>query len=235
MNTRVRLRDHLLHFRPRAMVRRLQSLHEAGQIDEVPNLWQLTLGVGYMWHRAVFRPETVGLSTNPVRDTRRARLFQYRPLRGPFVLGRRVNPLDHTGLGSSTAHVIRHILGAHHEADDFAYDLSLIAHEPGALQALRDEARAIVAGSHPQAAFLRDLCVYQGYHETVVAVVDGWLARGGADVAGRTHDHADKTLRAYLTWCARQPRTLRETVRVAARQGLDFSPTVPPAPVWEAR
>ena len=229
----MKLRYHLLHFRPHRMAARVDALYEAGTIDVRPNLWQLWLGVLYMWHRATFRPETIGLSSAPIRPNARARAFQWRPARAPFLFdvlglsgGPRVNPLDHTGLGSSVDHVIRHLLGAHHDADDYHFDLALIAHEDGVLTGLRDRVARIVDGSDDDAAFLKDLCVYEGYHESLLHGIDAWIA-GELDLDGTD---PDATLMGLMRWCAAQPPTLRETLKKARRDGLDFSPRIPGVP-----
>jgi len=206
-------RYHLLHFRPRRIERRVEELYDAGVIDVRPTLWQLWIGTLYMWHRATFRSETLGLSTGPVRRTRRARLLRFRPLRSPFLFGgRRVNPLDHTGLGSSTDHTVRHLLGAYHAAGEFHFDLQLIAHQPGALEALEHRLARIVSDADPDATFLKDLCVYEGYHDELLEGVRAWL-RG--DDVGLDHDDPDATLTGFLQWCSRQPPTLRATVGLA--------------------
>lgn len=228
MQTVVRRRHLLLHPHPNRVADRLQKLAAMGIVDDPPNMWQLWLGATLVRHRALFRSETVGLSTeHPVRDTWRARLFQFRPLRSPFLLfGRRIHPHDTTGLATRRDHLIKHIIGAHHESDDFAYDLQILTTEPGALEELRDEARAVVSGDHPKAAFLRDLCVYEGYHEQVLATVEDWLERGGLEDPDRDHLNADKTLAGWLTWCSRQPPTLRDTLRAMRRGELSFDPSL---------
>lgn len=216
----------LLHFRPRQIERRLDQLHAAGVLRERPTLWQLWLGTLYMYHRAVFRPETIGVDPDArVRDTGRARLWTRRSLRAPFVLGWAVNPLDHTGLGSSTRHVIRHLLGAYHPGDNLHYDLQIIAHDEGALTELRDELRAIVDGSHRWSEFFQDVVVYDGYHARALAIVEGWIERGNREPAGMAHDHADTTLTGFVAWCCRQPATPAATAReLLWGDGLDFSP-----------
>ena len=221
----MKLRYHLLHFRPRHIQARLGALTRSGILDVQPNLWQLWLGVLYMWHRAAFRPETIGLSSAPVRDTRRARMFQSRPLRSPFLFGgRRVNPLDHTGLGSSVEHTLRHLIGAHHDAADFHFDLQLIAHDRAALQSLRDTLVSILDGTHPRAEFLQDLCVYQGYHQDLLTGVEAWLA---GEPPPLDHNDPDATLTGLMRWCAKQPEGLRATLRAAARGELSFHPGAP--------
>lgn len=209
--------SHLLLFRPRRIRARLDALQRAGALrGPRPTLWQVFLGVLYMWHRIVFRPQTIGLSSAAVRDTPRARALRLRPLRGPLLfLGRRVNPLDHTGLGSSTDHVVRHLLGAHHDRADFVYDLEILASEPGALEALEDRLRAIVSGEAPDAAFLRDLCVYEGYHEALLSTVAAWNRGDPPDLSGAD---PDATLRAFLAWCAAQPDRPLGSLRASLRQ-----------------
>mgnify|MGYP000108746731 CR=1 FL=1 len=207
----MKLRYHLLHFRPRRIQRRVDELHDAGVIDVRPTLWQLWLGTLYMWHRAMFRSETLGLSAGPVRTTRRARWFAHRPARSPFLFGgRRVNPFDHTGLGSSTAHTVRHLLGAYHAQQEWHFDLQLIAHQPGVLEALEARLERIVTEDAADAAFLKDLCVYEGYHEELLEGVRAW--RRGEAVHTLDHDDPDATLTGFLRWCARQPPSLRAMV-----------------------
>ncbi len=216
----------LLHFRPRQIERRLGQLHDAGIVAQRPTLWQLWLGTVYMYHRAVFRPQTIGVDpSSVVRDTLRARLWTVRPLRAPFVLGWAVNPLDHTGLGSSTRHVIRHLLGAFHPGDNLHYDLQIIAQDPGALEQLRDELAAVVDGTHPWAEFYRDVVVYDGYHARALQIVEGWIARGNREPDGMRHNHADTTLTGFVAWCCRQPSTPRATLAaLMSGERIDFSP-----------
>lgn len=199
---------YLLLWAPHRVTERVARLEAVGAIEAAPNLWQLWQGVLYTWARALTRPETIGLA-DPSRERRTtaARLLRHRPLRMPFLLGRRVNPLDHLGLGSSTAHLQRHLLGAFHPGQGAHYDLEILAAEPGALEALRDALRTVVDGTHPQAGFLRDLCVYDGYHEGLLDLVERFLA-GHRDPS----EHPDVTLRAFLAWCAAQPGTPAATL-----------------------
>jgi hypothetical protein len=106
--------------------------------------------------------------------------------------------------------VIRHLLGAHHDADQFVYDLQMLAVHPGALDELRERVRAVVEGRDPRAAWLRDLCVFEGYHEALLAGIEGFR--------GSRSDDPDIAFFAYLAWCARQPRTPADTWR-AIRAG----------------
>ena len=87
--------SHALLLRPERIERNLERIRRAGMVERTPNLWQITLGVLRMWHRVIFRAETIGTCTDPVRASLRARLLLHRPLRFPFLLAERViAPLD---------------------------------------------------------------------------------------------------------------------------------------------
>ena len=67
----------------------------------IPNLWQVGLGVLRMYHRLVFRSETIG--TGPlgaVRSTWRSKILRHRMVRGP-VLWSQGAIADLSGLSSS--------------------------------------------------------------------------------------------------------------------------------------
>lgn len=199
----------LVLVRPERIVGALERLPVADR----PNPWQLCLGVLRLWHRVIFRGDTVGTSPDGrVRATWRARLLHYKPLRLPFLLAERaVAPLDFTGLGSPPEQVIRHLLGAHHDANQFVYDLELLAHH-GRLEDLRAAVRAVVESDSARARWLRDLTVFEGYHESLLAACERALAEGPAMSAAEADD-PDISFGAYLRWCARQPETPSETVR----------------------
>ena len=46
-----------LLWRPRAILGNLERVRRAGLVEEVPNLWQVSLGVLRMWHRLLFRTD----------------------------------------------------------------------------------------------------------------------------------------------------------------------------------
>lgn len=211
---------YLLLWAPGRIQRRLAALEAHGAIDRAPSLYQVWMGVLYMWTRVVLRPSSIGLATDePVRDTPGARRLRNRLHRLPAILrARAVNPLDQVGLGSSTAHVIRHLTGAYHPGDNALYDLQILDVEPGALDTLRARVAAIVDGTHPDAELLRDLCVYEGYHERLLDMVDRWI-EDGAD--GARIDNPDTTLRAFMQWCAAAPPSPGATWR--AVRGGHFS------------
>ncbi|HSN34029.1 MAG TPA: hypothetical protein VLU41_15175 [Ideonella sp.] len=198
---------------------RLAQIAESGLVARTPNLWQLALGVVRMAHRVAFRSDTVGTCDAPVRATWRARLLSWRALRLPFLLAERaVAPLDFSGLLSSRERVLRHLLGAHHDRHQFAYDLQMLSIDPGALDELWARAGAVVRGEDPRDAWLRDLTVFDGYHESFYAAAE--RARAG-DLSLPEPDASDPDISflAYLDWCAAQPPTPRATLAaVAARR-----------------
>jgi hypothetical protein len=203
--------------RPDVVLANLERLRAAG-VTELPTPWQLCLGVLRLWHRVIFRTETVGSCPDGrVRRSWRARLLEKKAIRLPFLLAERaVAPLDFTGLGSTPERVIRHLLGAHHDANQFVYDLELLAHH-GRLGELHAAVRAVVAHDTARSRWLRDLTVFEGYHESLLAAVERALAEGPAMSAEEARD-PDISFGAYLRWCARQPETPAATLR-AWREG----------------
>jgi hypothetical protein len=202
---------------PPGIRRGLERVREAGVVGDVPNEWQVGLGILRMWHRVAFRSETIGCSSDPVRPTRGARLLRHRPLRFPFLVAERaIAPFDHSGLLQGPDRMIRHLLAAHHDQRQFAYDLELLALHPGALDTLIARARAIVDGTDPRAAWLRDLVVFEGYHEALLRGAER-ARRGEPVLEPHEADNPDLSFLAYLAWCARQPPTARSTLRALLR------------------
>ena len=228
---------------PRAIARSLERLRTRDLLApaDVPNLWQIQLGVLRMGHRVLFRSETIGQSAFPVRRTWRARLLERRLVRFPFLLRERaIHPLDFSGLASSPDRIHRHLLGAHHDGVQFLYDFQLLRMHDGdagaTLEAVRADARAIVEGSHPRAGWLRDLAVYERYHESLLEAVEAFLD-GSFEAGGDVRGDPDIDFLAYLRFCARQPSTPAATLR-ALRQGrysVAAGLTPPPAAGAPAR
>ncbi|MBX3183660.1 MAG: hypothetical protein KIT72_06015 [Polyangiaceae bacterium] len=211
----------LLLVRPDRVAQSLERVAAAGLVPVTPNLWQIELGVLSMWHRVLFRSETVGnAKVAPVRPGWRARLLKLRPLRfGPLLWERAVAPLDFSGLTSSPERITSHLLGAHHDGSQFAYDLELLGLYPGGLERALELARAVTQGTSKRGEWLRDLVVYQGYHERLEAAL---LAALSGDL-GLTPNEArdpDIAFGAYLRWCAAQPRTPGETLSAWQRGEL---------------
>lgn len=196
----------------------------AGIVKETPNTFQILLGVVRMQYRLLFRTETVGTcKTHAVRGTWRARILQHRFVRLPFLLAERaVAPLDLSGLASSPERVIRHLLGAHHDGVQFAYDLELLTLWPGQLESLHDAVVEIVEQDTPRSRWLRDLVVFEGYHEALLEGVRSAL-RGESLLMAAGQSDPDLSLRAYLAWCAEQPSTVRGALRAWRCGDLRFA------------
>lgn len=202
----------LLLGNPDRIFAHLDSMRRHGIVDAAPNPWQLCLGVLRLWHRNVFHTETVGTSPGGrVRPTWRARLLANRAIRLPFLLAERaVAPLDFTGLRNPPERVIRHLLGAHHDGNQFVYDLEILAGH-GKLEQLRDAVAEVIAQDTPRTRWLRDLTVFEGYHESLAAAVARAIVAGPVMTDAEARD-PDLSFRGYLAWCERQPATPAETI-----------------------
>lgn len=213
------LHQRVLLLRPRLIAEGLAEVEALGILERTPNLWQLELGVVRMWHRILFRSETVGTCVDGrPRRTLRARLLDHRAVRFPFLVRERaIAPWDLTGLLSDREQIIRHLLGAHHDGVQFIYDLQVLQRHPGALEELRRRCAAVVDGTDPRAEWLQDLTVYEGYHADLLAGLDRFLG-GEQEPDARSAADPDLSFRAWLRWCAEQPATPRETL-AAARRG----------------
>jgi len=217
---RLPLVAHLLLVDAARVEARLDELRPAGAHHAVPNAWQVALGVARMWHRVIFRSGTIGTSArHPVRRTWRARLLVFRPLRFPFLLAERaIAPLDFSGLLSRRERIVRHLLGAHHDARQFAYDLELLATlDRPALEEVLAVVRALLAEESSRARWLRDLVVFERYHEELEAAVLRAL-EGDYGLTEEERVDPDIAFGAYLAWCARQPATPHAT-RALWREG----------------
>ena len=80
----------LVVWRPDRIEHNLQMIAASGRHTAVPNVWQMGFSVLRMWHRLLFRPETIGTCRDQsVRPGWRAGLLRLRPLRFPFLLWER--------------------------------------------------------------------------------------------------------------------------------------------------
>jgi hypothetical protein len=215
---------------PRRIAENLARVERAELVPRAPNLTQLSLGVIRMMVRLVLRPETIGTcKRKPVRSTLRARVLHNRALRFPFLVRERsIAPLDFSGLASSRERILRHLLASHHDENQFAYDLELLAIHPGALDELRRRVLAIVEGTDPRAEWLRDLTVFEGYHEDLLAAVEHALD-GEVELAPDEVDDPDIAFSGYLRWCAKQPSTWREALPALLRGEIDLGAHRPAA------
>lgn len=225
------LHAYLILLRPSRIRANLEAVRRAGIVENVPNLWQIELGVLRMWHRILFRPETIGMSAaHPVRPGRRARWLEKRPVRFPFLLWEgSVAPWDLSGLLSTPERLMRHMLGTHHDGNQFVYDLQMLSMHPGKTGELLEQARAVVENRDPKRTeWLRDLVVYEQYHETLLEVVER-AAREGASLPPDEEADPDISFLAYLRWCASQPATPAETWRAWRSGAFDLGPARVPA------
>ncbi|MCB9761713.1 MAG: hypothetical protein H6739_17850 [Alphaproteobacteria bacterium] len=212
--------------RPRRVVAHLRLAQDSGLVERAPNAWQICMGVMRMWHRNLFRADTVGTCKDfQPRDTRRARLLQRKSLRFFGLMWERaITPLDLSGLLSPPERITRHLLAAHHDGVQFHYDLELLSLHPGRLEALQEQVEAVLAEVDPaRTAWLRDLVVFETYHERLAAAIRRFQA--GASLSPEQADNPDVTLSAYLRWCAQQPATPLESWRAWRRGALRFEST----------
>lgn len=219
MSISERILKRAILFRPEVVQRRLDEIRGARIVSVVPNTWQVSLGVLRMVHRVLFRADTVGVSKDkPVRDTWRAKVLQFRPLRSGFLLRERaIAPLDLSGLLSSPERVVCHLLGAHHDGNQFAYDLEMLAATPERVEEALALARAVVHRDDARSRWLRDLCVFEGYHENLVQACERALC-GDYRLSASEHQNPDISFEAYLAWCSHQPSTLEATLELVARR-----------------
>jgi len=209
---------------PELVLWHLDELYARGRIDSKPNLWQMSMGIFYMFHRLMFRSETVGVDDAPVRGTWRARLFRHRLARFPFLVWEKaIDPLDFTGLAGRPERKLPHLLGAYHPGENAIYDLECLSWNDEALRKLRTLVAEVVEGKSRRAEFLRDLTVYEGYHERLLGLVDRALAGDYSPREGE-EDHPDRTLRGFIRWCAAQPETPEETFSAFLRGQIRFGP-----------
>lgn len=217
--TRIPWWSYAILLSPRTIAANLERVERAGLVERAPNLWQLSLGVLRMWHRVLFRNDTVGTCTDyPPRPTWRARLLEKKAIRLPFLLGERaVAPLDLTGLASPPERIMRHLMGAHHDGNQFIFDLEILSCHPGKLEALHAQVCELLERDTRRARWLRDLAVYERYHENLEAAVAAALAHGVQVTDDEARD-PDLSFGAYMRWCAAQPASPRETL-AALRAG----------------
>lgn len=201
---------------PERILRNLESRVQANLTENPPNAWQLSLGVIRMWHRNIFRSETVGTSPEgTLRSTWRAKLLYYKAIRFPFLVAESaIVPLDLTGLASSPEQIIQHLLAAHHDGNQFVFDLELLSAHKGALENLALRAAAIASGDAPKSEWFQDLCVFEGYHQQLQAAAEE--AQNGISMSNADKEDADISLAGYLAWCSKQPDTPSATLRAIA-------------------
>jgi hypothetical protein len=235
--TRFPWHAHVVLLRPSQIARALDAIRAARVVDSVPTIFQMELGVLRMWHRILFRPDTIGTTSDfPVRDDRWARMLEKRWFRFPFLLREgSVVPWDLSGLLSTPQRLMTHLLGTHHDGLQFVYDMQMLTAYPGALEELRDRAREVVEHDTPRTRWLRNLCVYERYHEILLDVVERAVQDGISLPPEQTCD-PDISFLAYLRWCAQQPATPRAAWRAWRAGRFTFAPgSLPSSPLAAGR
>ena len=217
-----RFAHRILLIRPSQVRRNLAHIDRSNLTPHTPTDWQIAVGVLRMWYRMIFRSNTIGVSqTHPPRSSKWARGLQYRLLRFPFVLWEgSVSPWDLSGLTSSPDRLICHVVGTHHDNEQFVYDLEILSCYPNALPQLKRKVDAIVSGTDPRSEWLQNLVVYEAYHKSLLGYmkrieVSNWKVSLSSEVKRSI----DISFYATLTWCSQQPLTPRETW-IAWRQGI---------------
>jgi hypothetical protein len=181
-------------------------LRKAGVIARMPTPWQIELGVLRMWHRLLFRPQSVGTCVqHPVRRGWRPWLLRFRLIRLPFLVWERaIAPFDHSGLGHGSERLINHLLTAHHDENQFVYDLEILSADPTALQTLHDRVSRVLGSPSARTRWLRDLCVFENYHEDLLAATRRAMA-GELQLSPSEEVDPDIRFSAYIGWCLAQP------------------------------
>jgi hypothetical protein len=194
----------LLLGRTAAMRDAMDGLVRAGLLDRPLTGRELVRAQAYNRLRLLFRPNTVGTSTGRVRRGWRAGVLSWRAIRLPAAVAEEaLSLLDLTGLSRRPDQLIHHLLAAHHEAWQLHYDLELLSAWPGALDRLEALADRAVREDTPRTRWLKDLCVFEGYHEALLASVRAFRA-GTVRMSPEDRANPDITLRAFLAWC-REP------------------------------
>lgn len=209
---------YLLLHDPRQLQKNLHLLKERGHIQEIPSLWQVVLGISHMWHFTVANVDAIGTSQEaPVRDNPRARLLKNQFIRFFALMAEgSINPLDRTGLALSPKRKMRHVLGTFHATGEMAqtviYDLQLLDCYPGALKTLGQRLEKLLKQPDARDEWIKDMAVYQGYHEDLVPVVKRCL-KGDFSVNVPTQREGDDyTVTSFVERCLGFPPTPQATL-----------------------
>ena len=86
----------------------------------------------------------------------------------------------------------------------------MLAIHDGAIEELAERVERLLAEDTPRTRFLRDLTVFEGYHERLAEATRRAL-RGDLALSDDEQRDPDISFLAYLAWCARQPATPEDT------------------------
>jgi hypothetical protein len=187
--------------RAAAMRDAIDALVARGTIPRPLTGGELMYAQAYHRARLLFRSGTIGTSRRATRASLRARLLSWRVFRFPALIAEdALSLLDLTGLARRPDQLITHLLTAHHDQHQFHYDFELLAIHPGALDRLEGLAERVVRDDTPRTRWLRDLCVYDGYHEALLDAVRAWRADRLA-LTPEERVNPDITLTGFLRHC----------------------------------
>ncbi len=223
---RIDPRYYAVLWRPDRLVDNLRMLYLRGHTEGVPNLWQVFQGTWFYWYRYFFRSGTVGLDTqHQVRDTFLAKMLQNKALRTPvlFAWGATGPRLDITGLAVPVDYKVRHLIGAYHPGDNAVYDLQYVDCFPGKLEELRDWVVKVLDEDTPGHRFVKDLNIYEHYHERLLWQVQEAL-EGRFSVAAENAHNPDTSTTVHVRWCLNAPATPEETAEAIAQGTYNFEP-----------
>ncbi len=219
----------VLLYNPELVQKNLRLLYQHGHIEAVPNSWQVSMYVLYMWYRIVFRLDTVGThATDKVRDTWRAKLWENRVIRVPFLImeGALNGNYDSTGLGITVDRKMKHLVGAFHPEDNYIYDLALVASYPGKMEQLRRQVIEVLENDNDRTRFLKDLVVYEDYHERLLRAIDRVSSGDWSMVDPAKENNPDTSIANFAKWCLKQPKTPAETLQALLQGKVNFDPVV---------
>jgi len=201
----------------RAFVERAQVLRERGELDRIPNLWQLVQG-----NYRMFVDFIIPASRQMYRESGKHYEWQQllRFLDEPSAI------MDPIGFGASRDMIISHLVQVtHHEA---AYDVELLRMWPGGIAELLRQLRLLVAGEHPRQAGIAEIVEYPDYHERLLRALEAYLEDPESNPRLRVMDPPEgfdvdsawerwATPAKLLTYCAKMPRTPWETTKAVVR------------------
>jgi hypothetical protein len=78
--------------------------------------------------------------------------------------------------------------------------------EPGALEQLREAVARVVEVDDRRSRWLRDLCVFEGYHADLLVAIDA-IRAGSQELQPEDAHDPDISFWSLMRWCARQPDT----------------------------
>ncbi len=143
--------------------RRITHWVVRGDVPRAPTRWQIA--VGWLAQMPVYLAET-----DLERATSRRTLLGQVPLRAPLqALYVPQQVWLGTGLAETQETIVRHLLSVLHEDGLLAYDLQLLAADPGALEALASRASAVAEGRDRWSRLLIPLVGGAGYHRRLAA------------------------------------------------------------------